>query len=155
MRPGQHNKRPRGGRQNNNGGGNGGGGGGGGGGGRKTGHGPNRTYDSNGPDVKVRGTANHIFEKYQQLARDAQSAGDRIAAENYLQHAEHYYRLMLANNLINPRGAGVPAGQGGQGQLSGQGGQPDMPPFDLSMANIGDDETEIPEFDMDSDRVNG
>lgn len=150
MRPGQHNKRPRGGRQNNNGGGNGGGGGGG---GRKTGHGPNRTYDSNGPDVKIRGTASHIYEKYQQLARDAQSAGDRIAAENYLQHAEHYYRLMLANNLINPRGAAN--GQNGGAQAPGQGVQPEMPPFDLSLANISDDETEIPEFDLDSDRVNG
>ncbi len=148
MRPGQHNKRPRGGRQNN------GGGNGGGGGGRKPGHGPNRTYDSNGPDVKVRGTASHIFEKYQQLARDAQSAGDRVAAENYLQHAEHYYRLMLANNLIAPRN-GAGNGQNGQQITPGQGPQPDMPPFDLSLANGGEDEQDVPDFDLDSDRVNG
>ncbi len=51
--------------------------------------------DSSGPDVKIRGTVQHICEKYQALARDAQSSGDRIAAENYLQHAEHYYRLIL------------------------------------------------------------
>ena len=55
-----------------------------------------RVYESNGPDVKVRGTAQHIVEKYQQLARDAQASGDPVAAENYLQHAEHYYRIIAA-----------------------------------------------------------
>ena len=64
------------------------------GGRRGQGNGPNRTYDSNGPDVKVRGTAMTVYEKYQMLARDASSSGDRIAAESYQQHAEHYYRLM-------------------------------------------------------------
>lgn len=77
-----------------------GGGGGGGGGGRPYSNPTNRTYDSSGPDVKVRGTAMHIYDKYQQLARDASSSGDRIGAENYLQHAEHYYRLMIANNAL-------------------------------------------------------
>lgn len=57
---------------------------------------PNRHYESTGPDVKIRGSAQQIFEKYQQYARDAQSAGDRVAAENYLQHAEHYYRIVAA-----------------------------------------------------------
>ncbi len=51
-------------------------------------------YESNGPDVKIRGTASHVAEKYLQLARDAQSSGDLIAAENYYQHAEHYFRLI-------------------------------------------------------------
>ena len=55
-----------------------------------------RSYESNGPDVKVRGTATHIAEKYGQLARDAQSSGDRVAAENYFQHAEHYNRIVAA-----------------------------------------------------------
>ena len=55
-----------------------------------------RTIDSNGPDVKIRGNAHHIYEKYLQLARDANSSGDRVMAENYLQHAEHYYRLIMA-----------------------------------------------------------
>jgi len=55
-----------------------------------------RVYESNGPDVKIRGTASHIAEKYLQLARDAQSAGDPVSAENYLQHAEHYFRLIAA-----------------------------------------------------------
>jgi hypothetical protein len=53
-----------------------------------------RVYESNGPDVKIRGTASHIAEKYMQLARDAQSSSDPVAAENYFQHAEHYFRLI-------------------------------------------------------------
>ena len=83
MRPGQ-NKRMRG-RNNNNSNNN-----------RK---GPNpltRSYESNGPDVKIRGTAHHIGEKYLQLARDAQSSGDPVMAESYLQHAEHYFRLIAS-----------------------------------------------------------
>jgi len=56
----------------------------------------NRAFDSTGPDVKIRGTAAHVYEKYLQLARDAGSAGDRVMAENYLQHAEHYYRILMA-----------------------------------------------------------
>jgi hypothetical protein len=66
---------------------------------RKGGHHQNplsRMYESNGPDVKIRGTASHIAEKYLQLARDAQSSGDPVAAENYYQHAEHYFRLIAA-----------------------------------------------------------
>lgn len=55
----------------------------------------NRTMESNGPDVKVRGTAHQICDKYQALARDAHASGDRIAYENYLQHAEHYHRIIL------------------------------------------------------------
>jgi hypothetical protein len=55
-----------------------------------------RMYESNGQDVKIRGNASHIAEKYLQLARDAQSSGDTIASENYYQHAEHYFRLIAA-----------------------------------------------------------
>ena len=55
-----------------------------------------RVYELNGPDVKIRGNPSHIAEKYMQLARDAQSSGDPVAAENYYQHAEHYYRLIAA-----------------------------------------------------------
>ena len=61
--------------------------------------GPNpltKTFESNGPDVKIRGTASHIAEKYTSLARDAQSSGDTIQAENYMQHAEHYLRIIAA-----------------------------------------------------------
>ncbi|MGN6583354.1 MAG: DUF4167 domain-containing protein [Rhizobiaceae bacterium] len=86
MRPGQQNRRMRG-RNNNN---------------RK---GPNpltRNYESNGPDVKIRGSAQQIAEKYASLARDAQSSGDRVMAENYLQHAEHYNRIILAAQAQMP-----------------------------------------------------
>ena len=65
--------------------------------GRNRPKGPNpltRSYESNGPDVKVRGTAQHIADKYAQLARDAQAAGDPVAAENYFQHGEHYFRII-------------------------------------------------------------
>src|SRR3569832_216596 len=55
-----------------------------------------RVFESNGPDIKIRGTASHIAEKYLQLARDARSSGDPVAAENYYQHAEHYFRLLAA-----------------------------------------------------------
>ena len=89
MRPGQNNFKNRNRNRNRR---HGGGGGGGGGGGNPG----NRVLDSNGPDVKLRGTAQTIAEKYMQLARDAASAGDRVMAESYYQHADHYYRLWLA-----------------------------------------------------------
>src|ERR1700749_3222256 len=68
-----------------------------GGGGGKPQHNANRAFESNGPDgVKIRGAAQHVFEKYQQLARDALTAGDRVLGESYQQHAEHYFRLLRA-----------------------------------------------------------
>jgi len=59
---------------------------------------PNRsqTFDSNGPSVKIRGNAYQVFERYVALAREAQASGDRVAAENLYQHAEHYFRIMNA-----------------------------------------------------------
>ncbi len=63
---------------------------------RQGGSNPNRALDSNGPDVRIRGTANQIYDKYTALARDASSAGDRVKAESYLQHAEHYFRVIRA-----------------------------------------------------------
>jgi hypothetical protein len=64
---------------------------------RKGGQNPmTRVYESNGPEVKIRGTASHIAEKYLQLARDAQGSGDPVGAENYYQHAEHYFRIIAA-----------------------------------------------------------
>ena len=64
---------------------------------RNSGHNPHtKFYESNGPDVKVRGTASSVAEKYQQLARDSHTSGDLIAAEAYQQYAEHYYRLVAA-----------------------------------------------------------
>src|SRR6202000_3409419 len=82
MRNGQNNKRMRN-RNNNNNNNN------------RRGQNPmTRVFESNGPDIKIRGTASHIAEKYLQLARDARSSGDPVAAENYYQHAEHYFRLI-------------------------------------------------------------
>ena len=113
----------------------GGNGGGGGGGGSNNGGGfnPNRTYDSSGPEVKIRGSAAHVYEKYLQLARDANSSGDRVMAENYLQHAEHYYRIMAAaaaqQAQYQAQQAALSAQQhGGQPQPQGQGGQPQGQP---------------------------
>lgn len=83
MRQGQQNRRGRGRNHNNN-------------QHRKGGQNPlSRSYESAGPDTKIRGTPAHIAEKYMQLARDAQSSGDPVLAENYLQHAEHYNRIIL------------------------------------------------------------
>lgn len=90
-RQGQHsNKRGRG--RNNRRPGGGGGGHSSGGGGNPV----NRVYESNGPDVKVRGTAQTVAEKYMQLGRDAQSSGDNVMAESYFQFSEHYFRVMAA-----------------------------------------------------------
>ncbi len=63
----------------------------------------NQTYDSNGPDIRIRGNAHQVLEKYLGLARDASSQGDRIAAENYFQHAEHYFRVINNQNQANGR----------------------------------------------------
>ena len=72
-----------------------------------------QTFDSNGPDVRIRGNAFQVHEKYLALARDATAAGDRIAAENYLQHAEHYFRII---SIINEQSGEGQQGQGQQGQ---------------------------------------
>ncbi len=98
---------------------------------------PNRSqnFDSNGPSVKIRGNAYQVFERYIALAREASTSGDRIAAENLYQHAEHYYRIMQANgegqNMGPPR-AMTPADNemNGMEQDNGdynQQGQPGQP----------------------------
>ena len=61
-----------------------------------------QTFDSNGPNVKIRGNAYQVFERYVALAREAAAGGDRIAAESLYQHAEHYFRIMNANGEGNP-----------------------------------------------------
>ncbi|HTV89955.1 MAG TPA: DUF4167 domain-containing protein [Stellaceae bacterium] len=131
MRPGQ-NKRSRG--RN------------GGGGGLHHNRGPrpphrSQTFDSNGPNVKIRGNAYQVFERYIALAREAQAGGDRIAAENLYQHAEHYFRIMNAQGEGQGHGAPRPttpadlemAGdgephEGEEGQVQMQQGPPPMPP---------------------------
>lgn len=61
------------------------------------------SFESSGPEAKVRGSAQQVLDKYQSLARDAFSAGDRILAEGYLQHAEHYYRILNTDNANGGR----------------------------------------------------
>ena len=94
-------------------GGGGGGGGGGSGGGSPIRHhngqiplNRNHVFDSNGPDLRIRGTAQQLFEKYLQLGRDATSSGDRVMAEGYFQHAEHYFRILnaMAQAAQQPQG---------------------------------------------------
>ncbi len=101
---GPNNKRPRGYRGN----------------GRRPGfHGRGSTFESNGPEGKIRGTAFQVIEKYQALAQDALSAGDRIGAENFFQHAEHYYRVVAANGW-DQRGQRQHAQQSQQSQQQQQ-----------------------------------
>ncbi|HEU0094947.1 MAG TPA: DUF4167 domain-containing protein [Rhizomicrobium sp.] len=109
-------------RPQHTGGGNGGGNGGGGNGGG--GYNPNRTFDSSGPEIKIRGSASHVYEKYLQLARDANSSGDRVMAENYLQHAEHYYRIMAAAAAQQAQYAAQQAAQNPQAVQPQPNGQP-------------------------------
>ena len=133
--------RGRGGRrpQNNNGGG---------------GNNPNRTFDSSGPEVKIRGSASHVYEKYLQLARDANSAGDRVMAENYLQHAEHYWRILAANQPQQQYSAqqGNYSNNGGtrppqpNGNVDGNGAQPypgSGPSFTLAEEEDGENDTAV------------
>ncbi|MBU1174232.1 MAG: DUF4167 domain-containing protein [Alphaproteobacteria bacterium] len=73
-------------------------------GGRKNVNPLSRNFESNGPDVKIRGNAAHIAERYVQLARDATASGDSVTAENYFQHAEHYFRILsAAQSQMPPR----------------------------------------------------
>jgi hypothetical protein len=82
----------------------------------------NHVFDSSGPDLRIRGTAQQLFEKYLQLGRDATGSGDRVMAESYFQYAEHYFRIVSAINQASQQGQGQGQGQGG-GQHY-QGGQP-------------------------------
>jgi hypothetical protein len=83
----------------------------------------NHVFDSSGPDLRVRGTSQQLFEKYLQLGRDATSSGDRVMAESYFQHAEHYFRIL---NAMNQAAAQQQAGQQ-HGQPQGGNGQQRRP----------------------------
>jgi hypothetical protein len=125
----------------------------------------NRTLESNGPDVKVRGTAQHIYEKYLQLARDANSTGDRVVAESYLQHAEHYFRMVIAQGPQQQPQFGAGGGQQqhqnhqGNGSMNGRqpngsGDQPNVPGFQgLPGPSFQGEENEGDDGDDDSDDV--
>jgi len=108
MRQGQQNRRGRG--RNRS------------GGGGKAHHNPlTRSFESNGPDVKIRGTPSHIAEKYMSLARDAQSSGDPVLAENYLQHAEHYNRIIMAFREQTMQQSGEAMNGNGRHREAGEG----------------------------------
>ncbi|MBC7800523.1 MAG: DUF4167 domain-containing protein [Gemmatimonadaceae bacterium] len=112
-------------------------GGGGGGGGpvrHQTGNVPlnrNHVFDSSGPDLRIRGTSQQLFEKYLQLGRDATSSGDRVMAESYFQHAEHYFRILNAMNQaaapqqqVQPNGGQPNGGQSRRQPYESQGNEP-------------------------------
>ena len=84
----------------------------------------NHVFDSNGPDLRIRGTSQQLFEKYLQLGRDAMSSADRVMAESYFQHAEHYFRILNAMNQAAQL----------QGQTNGAGPQR-RPPYERDGAN--------------------
>ena len=120
-------------RQRSRGGRNGGGGGGGGHHHKQHNHNPNRPpnrnqiFDSSGPDVRVRGNAHQVFDKYQALAREAASSGDRIMAEAYWQYADHYFRMIQTQGgFVQRNNQGWGDGEEGQPnpQQQGPGGQP-------------------------------
>jgi hypothetical protein len=108
MRQGQQNRRGRGrsnSTSNNN--------------GRKPQNPLSRNYESSGPDVKIRGTAAQVAEKYMALARDASASGDVITAENYLQHAEHYNRIIMAAQQAQAQSQQQPSMGGHHGHENG------------------------------------
>ncbi len=117
MRQGQQNRRGRG--RNNN---------------RKSQNPLTRSFESAGPDVKIRGTPSHIAEKYMTLARDALSSGDPVLAENYMQHAEHYNRIIMSfrEQQISQGGDPYAGGQIARG--------PGMPGDPLDVDEFGDEE---------------
>ncbi len=90
-----------------------------------------QTFDSNGPNVKIRGNAYQVFERYVALAREAAASGDRVAAENLYQHAEHYFRVMNANGEGASPGAPRPMTPAdiemGEGELGRPGGGDEAP----------------------------
>ena len=107
----------------------------------------NQSFESNGPDIKVRGTVQQVLEKYLALARDASLAGDRVTAEGYFQHAEHYFR-MLSND---------PQNGNGQARGNGRDGQPRMntPAQDMTLDDATDEELDEdgqPDSDQDQEQ---
>ncbi len=86
-----------------------------------------QTFESNGPNVKIRGNAYQVFERYVALAHEAAASGDRIAAENFYQHAEHYFRIMNANSDADQHGVPRPMtpANADMGELDGESGEND------------------------------
>jgi hypothetical protein len=101
--------------------------------GRKSPNPRSQSFESSGPEVKVRGNAQQVVEKYLALARDASTSGDRILAESYFQHAEHYFRLMTAN--------GGPEGRDGQSRQQGDDVQDGRPQPAMDGALVASEQT--------------
>ncbi len=113
----------------------------------------NHVFDSSGPDLRIRGTAQQLFEKYLQLGRDATSSGDRVMAESYFQHAEHYFRILNAmaqaahqnqpqtqSQYGQPQN-GAPPHQGGSQNSQGQANhQRRTGPLDIQNEQMDDDQ---------------
>ena len=108
----------------------------------------NHVFDSNGPDLRIRGTAQQLFEKYLQLGRDATSGGDRVMAESYFQHAEHYFRILNAmaqaqqqqqgpQNGQSPRRPQTAEGAAADGAAEPEGGEAEDAP-DAQQPGLGD-----------------
>jgi hypothetical protein len=129
----------------------GGGGGGGSGGGVRHHSGGgvplnrNHVFDSNGPEIRIRGTAQQLFEKYLQLGRDATSGGDRVTAEAFFQHAEHYFRILNAMNQAQQQSQanGQQNPQGGQQRRHYQGDQPQAAEDGLPQGDTEDNEQRV------------
>lgn len=105
----------------------------------------NHVFDSIGPDLRVRGTSQQLFEKYLQLGRDATSAGDRVMAESYFQHAEHYFRILNAMNQAAQAQGGQQAGQQGGQRRSYENSASDAPSGNEpqgAQSDPGDDDTD-------------
>jgi hypothetical protein len=128
----------------------------------------NHVFDSNGPDMRLRGTAQQLFEKYLQLGRDATGAGDRVMAESYFQHAEHYFRILNAMNQAQQQQGGGHQHphqrryQGGPDQqdqqMDGMGDQPDMNGNGMSNGHGGhamEPEQEMPDLTRPDPREQG
>ncbi len=108
----------------------------------------NHVFDSNGPDLRIRGTAQQLFEKYLQLGRDASSSGDRVMAESYFQYAEHYFRILNAINQAQQQGqphqgqngqSYVPrrnSDEDGEGEPPGTGEQPQSETREIPIAAV-------------------
>ena len=119
-------------------------------GGRRNGSPRSQSFDSNGPSIRIRGNAHQVFEKYIQLARDANAAGDRITAENMYQHAEHYYRIMNVDDGDSQRqnrGNGVDQRQSQRNTQQGQDGS--------SPGTNGERLEEQPAQNVSADGLNG
>lgn len=99
----------------------------------------NHVFDSNGPDMRLRGTAQQLFEKYLQLGRDATSSGDRVTAESYFQHAEHYFRIINAMNqaAAQQQQQQQPRQRGGEGEANEEAAA-SPPPAEVEVNGTGD-----------------